>query len=255
MARNKRIRFSKENNLSIIKGMTTTTKIFIAAALVFITATTFYGCKKANDRKPVCRIVTAAFTSLGKIERLSYNSDSKIGLITNGNLVTNFDYSGKLMIARLLDSGRFSKKDIITLNTDGLASNVRTENNPAGTNWINNAYEYNGQELIRSVLTNSENNDSTISVYAWQDHNMISITSGGMVQKLEYYKDMPTQKGDYFSFAQLLQGYEFVRNRNPLKSFAGATFTYEFNPAGNISALAISFPGSSNNISYEYQCN
>ncbi|MGE5108652.1 MAG: hypothetical protein ACM3H8_13995, partial [Sphingobacteriales bacterium] len=62
--------------------------------------------------------------------------------------------------------------------------------------------------------------------------------------------------GDYLDFFQLIEGYEFLRTKNLLKTFGNSTLTYDFGTDGNIAALAISSPGGAPSaINYQYKCN
>ena len=90
-------------------------------------------------------------------------------------------------------------KESVTLNANGLASNVRTENNVAGTSWDNTLYEYSGTELIKSTYTNSAGDPVEISTFTWSGGNLTSITSGSSTTTISYYTDKPAQPGDYFS--------------------------------------------------------
>lgn len=220
----------------------------------------FTGCKKDKDekKKPTCRIITIIPSPSGNTFNVNYNSDGKISSISTGNDITNFAYSSNTIIAITTTSGSFSSKKIITLNSNGLATNVKTEFNTTGTNWNNDAYEYSGTELIKATSTSSSGGTPTISTLAWSNGNLISTTSGSSVSTIDYFTDKPAQTGDYLDIAQLVGGFQIYRTKNAIKSLStgsGITnFNYNFDADGKITSLTAS--GSSNaTYSYQHQCN
>ena len=227
-------------------------RILFTAVFAVITIVSFTGCKKNNDRKPLCRIT--AFTLAGQVYNLSYNSNGKIIVLTHDVFSQTYDYSPNTTIITTLSSGAFNSKVIATINATGLATNVRTEHNVSGTDWSNEAYEYNGEELIKQTSTRSSDTVHNITTYTWFNHNPISQTAGSSTELLQYYTDKPRQNGDYLDFFQLIGGYEFLRTRNLLKSFGNSTLTYDFGMDGNISAVTFSTPGGSSTINYQYEC-
>ena len=225
------------------------------AVCVFIITAGFTACKKNNDAKPVCRI--NLFTLGGQVYTISYNSNGKvISLTTNSGFSQTYAYSATTTVITSSNSGAFSSKATVTLNAAGLATNVRTELNSSGTEWMNDAYEYNGEELIKQTSTRSSDNTQNITTYTWFNHNPISQTAGSSTETLGYYADKPRQNGDYLDFFQLIGGYEFLRTKNLLKTFGNSTLTYDFGTDGNIAALAITSPGGApSTINYQYECN
>lgn len=244
---------------SAIADLTSTFKTIITGCLIFIATAALPGCKKSNDKKPTCRIIAASVPSLGFIFNFSYdNSNGKLTRISAGRNFTTFDYpTDNTVIATTLDSGRFQSKRIINVNAVGLATNVRTENNAAGTAFTNVAFEYIGEELMKSTGTSSSNPNPIITTFTWVNGNLITITSGGtIIERRDYFTDKPRQIGDFFSFNEFIQGFETVRTKNLVKSTSGTNFTYEFGgPAGNISSVQVISPGGNREfIDYQYEC-
>jgi hypothetical protein len=234
-----------------------TLRLTTITSLLLILA--FTACKKDKDekKKPTCRIITITPSS-GNSFNISYNSDGKISTMSSGNDITTFAYSGNTTIATTTTSGTFSSKKIITLNSNGLATNVKTEYNTSGTNWSNDVYEYSGTEIIKLTNTSSSGGSPSISTVTWNNGNLVSITSGSSVSTIDYYTDKPAQTGDYLDIAQLVGGFQIYRTKNAIKSlFSGSTitsFNYNFDGDGKITSLTAS--GSTNiTYSYQHQCN
>jgi len=225
------------------------------ALWIFIFVASFTACKKNSDAKPVCRI--NFFTLGGQVYTISYNSNGKIiSLSTSAGLTQVYTYLPNTTVITSSNSGTFSSKTTVTLNTAGLATNVRTELNSSGTEWMNDANEYNGEELIKQTSTRSSDNTQNITTYTWFNHNVISQTAGSSTETLEYYADKLRQNGDYLDFFQLIAGYEFLRTKNLLKTFGNSTLTYDFGTDGNIAALTISSTGGTpETLNFQYECN
>lgn len=214
----------------------------------------FTACKKNADKKPACRII--AFTLGGQVFNMTYNGNGKLISVNNGSFSQTYDYVGDTTIVTSLNSGVFSSRAIAARNGAGLATNVRTELNATGTEWTNDTFEYNGDELSKQVSTRSADTSKGIITYVWFNHNMMSETAGSTTTLLDYYTDKPRQTGEYLDFFQFLSGYEYLRTKNLLKSFGNSTLTYEFGSDGNISSLTINSPGGTPAaINYQYRCN
>ena len=221
---------------------------------------TMAGCKKDKDeaKKPDCRIITVTPTTSGSSFNISYNSDGKISTISTGSDITSFAYSGSTIIATTTNSGTFGSKKIITLNANGMATNVKTEFNASGTDWSNDVYEYSGTELIKATTTSSSGGAPNVSTVTWSNGNLVSISSGSGVSTLDYFTDKPAQTGDYLSLAQLVAGYQIYKTKNAIKSlFSGSTITsfdYSFDGDNKITSLTAT-GGSNITYSYQHQCN
>ena len=241
-----------------MKTMTHSLKMLFAVLLAVLV----YGCKKDKDdvKKPSCRIITATPTpsSAGDPFSISYNEDGKISSLTQGTNVTSFLYSGNNAIATQMTGGTFSLRKIITINSDGLASNVKTEYDQAGTNWNNEAYDYSGTELVKATTTSSSGGAPTIAILTWSDGNLISLTSGSNVTTIDYFTDKKAQMGDYLDLAQLVAGYKIYRTKNMIKSiFSGSsitTFSYNFDGEGKITSMDLGGAGTGS-YAYQHQCN
>jgi hypothetical protein len=235
-----------------------TFKILFSAVLILGITVSFSGCKKNDDtvKKPVCRFLTETIVGTGPSLRFSYNNDGKVSrIVVNNGTVHAFTYEGNITTIITVDSGAFRSRAIVTNNDAGLATNVRTEQDAAGTVWSNTKLEYNGEELAKSTNTSSTGSTPTITTYSWSNGNLVSETSGSGTINYEYYTDKLWQMGDYWSFVESIEGFEIVRNKNLLKSLPTNTLlTYDFGLDGNITSLKINSGSSVNFIDYEYEC-
>lgn len=245
----------EQQQLQLLNILMKVFAILMGLAIVLGIIAILPGCNKDSADKAICRITTiTAATTDGY--HLTYNNDGKISTITNGAHEVVFGYSGNTIIETISDSGRFSCKLIITKNAAGLATNVRTELDLTGTNWYNDSYEYNGQELSKSTQTSSDGSPASIKTYTWTNNNIRSAIASTGTTFYSYYTDKPIQVGDYLYIYQLLvQGYETIRNRNLVKSINGVGFSYEFDSDGNISGLNSISGTTVSALDYKYECN
>jgi len=225
---------------------------------VLITAV-LASCKKDTTPKPICKIITMTPSGGGTLTyNFSYNSDGTLSTRSYGTYISTYSYSANTVIATTTNGGVFSSKEIITLNANGLASNVRTEDNVAGTIWANTLFEYSGDELIKSTDTNSAGDPVDISTFTWSGGNLVSITSGSSISTLAYYTDKPAQTGDYFSVIQLTFGYQIYRVKNAIKSSGEGSsinsYSYSFDTDGKIASMTVT-GNSTSTFNYQYQCN
>lgn len=239
-----------------------TTKVAVAF-FVFIV---FISCKKNNDKKASCRIVTVAQTSPSSnvIQNLTYNNEGRISTASTsgpngGNKV--FTYNGNTVIAiSTRHDNSFSGRDSITLDAKRRPLNIRTFFDEAGTNWTNSRFEYNGNDLQKIIQTEETNGSPETSVATYNNGNMVSLSNTTSVTTLEYFTDKKVQQGDYLEVASLIQyGVSVYPHKNLLKTIASAgtilNFNYEFNPDGTISRVTATTGGTVATLSYQYQCN
>jgi hypothetical protein len=225
--------------------------------ILFVTPTLtviFPGCKKNTDKKTQCEITSVSSPLLGDTYLLTYDINRQLKRVTFGANISTYEYTPDKTTVTNLQSGVFQSKTVITFNSSGLALNVRSETNTTGTEWTNDAFEYNGVELAKSTTTSSAGGTPGIVTYTWVNQNMRSATSPAGTSVYEYYTDKPRQAGDFLSLVQLIQGYEIYRNKNLIKNFAGSDFIYEFGSDGNISSVKVTSGTNISFLDYQYQC-
>lgn len=239
--------------ISFIKKMKWPKNIILAYCI----AGSLVGCRKECSQLPGCTHITALLHSSGNWYHFLYNSDGKPRRESNGSIITTYAYNGNTTTVTTLDSGGFVSRTVITLNELKLATNMRQENNEAGTHWNNTVYEYNGEAVVKSTTTFSNGGIPMVSIYTWANQNLSSIIAGNTSNTFSYYTDKQMQPGDYLSLLQLRQGYEIYRNKNLLRSISGTNFSYTFGPADKITSVDATLGAGTKNFDYQimYDCN
>lgn len=233
--------------------------------VAFFAAFLFFSCKKDNDKKASCRIVTIAITGSGNnsITNITYNNDGRISTLnTPGNNGSSkvFTYNGNTVLATATNNdGSFSSRDSITLDARRKPLNIRTYFNEEGTNFTNFSFEYNGDDLLKLHQTNGPNDVET-SVTTYVNGNMVSLQSPSNTTTLEYFTDKKVQQGDFLDLSSFIQyGVSVYPHKNLVKTIATASsilnFNYDFNSDGTISKVTATSGSSVTTISYQYQCN
>ncbi|MDP4218527.1 MAG: hypothetical protein Q8927_20195 [Bacteroidota bacterium] len=226
--------------------------VFLALAM----SVAFSACKKGADKRSDCKISDAAIGGGGGNIHITYNSDGSISRAAVGvGSVYSFSYHGDTVIVLNTDSGAFQSSTLYVNNAAGLATYARTEYDPAGTNWSEVKYEYNGVELSKATTTTSAGAGPDVNTFTWFNGNLAAQVSSSVSTIYDYYTDKPSQFGDYFSFFQAISGPVTVRNKNLVKSATGTAFNYSFGPDGKIVSLEIAGSNFVAVIDYTYQCN
>jgi len=240
------------NLIAIANVISISRKVITTILVTSIGILVIPACKKNPDKKPVCRIVSVANEANTVQYTITYGSDGRINKIAGLGQEGIYVYAGNKIIITTMTAGVIESIKTITVNENGLASNARTENED-GTDWINDAYEYNGEEVQRSTRTSSAGTQPSVTIYTWFEHNLVSINAG--TTEITYYLDKLRQVGDYFFIAQTLsQGYEVFRTKNLLKSLPGLNIAYDFSPEGRINAMISANGTTTSTLKYQYQC-
>jgi hypothetical protein len=233
--------------------MKTLRKLISLSSALAITCILFQ-CKKSNDKKPSCQIITATFAPNVSTIHLTYNTEGKPSRIVANILDMTYKYSADSVTIVTFQSGNFQSKTIASLNKDGLATSVRTEFDTLGATWSNTIYEYNGQELSRSTLFTSAGGKPVVSTYSWVNQNLVLSTTDTTSQTFGYYTNKPRQPGDYLLLVNQLQGFEIYRNKNLLKTIGETSLNYEFGTDGKINSFTATTGANEIFVNYEYQC-
>jgi hypothetical protein len=251
--------YKSGKQLAVLNTISVSYLLVVLTALSITISGIFSGCKKKNEKKPTCRIITASISSSNVVFNFLYNSKDKLSRITTAFGTESFDYPNDSTIVIVTQAAdTFQSKKIVTVNHEGLAVNLRIENSISGTPFTNDAFEYNGSEITKQTSTSSLDPKPKITTYTWLNGNLISISTGGAtIERREYFTDRLRQVGDFFSFSQFIQGFETVRTINLVKSSSqrALSFSYDFGSDQNITSVKASFE---NGIvafqDYQYEC-
>ncbi len=209
-------------------------------------------CKKKNTAKSqVCKIQRV--TSGTESYIFSYDDQFRIWKIESPTRTVNYSYNGLQYTILTTSSGSFMNKQIGTTNDAGLLLNLKTENNASGSEWTNDALNYNGTQVSSVVSTYSNGDPSKTTNYIWSpDGNLASIVPpSGPAATLSYYTDQPFKEGDYINVLMTLQfGNNYIRNKNLVKSLSSTNITYTFDADQKVSAFNID----TSLIKLEYTC-
>jgi hypothetical protein len=223
----------------------------------------FAGCKK----EPVasftgCRIVSVISSAMPGVDsRAWYDISGRIVYTESGPFKTTYTYNQNHATVVATSNGAFFQKVIYTLNAAGLTTNTWFTEDSTGTVWHNLAYEYNGQEITRSIVTSSSGGGPTITTYTWVNGNVSqSVDYLGLVTTYAYYPEL-SRLGDYYATIPLNAPGHIIRNKNLLKtiipnnsSVTPINVSYEFDADGKIiSRTTINNTTSTNYFGYE--CN
>jgi YD repeat-containing protein len=230
-------------------------------AFLLLTIVPFQACKKDSKQKPACRVITTTSTS-GSYNYI-YNSEGKLASITNGTKVSTFVYSPNSIVINATNSGSFYFKRTVTLNSNGLPSNMKWEKNVSGTEWENTLYEYSGMQLIKTTTTKSTGGAPYIETYEWANGNMVANHFSGGTTTYQYYPDKTALDGDFFHHIQLANyGYFFLKPKNMVKSFTTVAYTatieYGNDDDNKINIMTVTYGYPTPQIAtfnYQYQCN
>ncbi|HMG69242.1 MAG TPA: hypothetical protein VK588_16205 [Chitinophagaceae bacterium] len=241
-------------------------KCFLTCFLIFpVFVSIFISCKK-NDvvkKKSTCRIVTLTDLngSTSTIYNISYNNDGKISTLNSGVSSSVFTYSGNTVLINKTNSGSFSERDSITVNSNGKPLNLRQYYDQAGTNWSNIVFEYDGSGvMLKSEETNNSSSTLQTTLYSFTSGNLVGIQSTSDNLTLEYFSDKTAQQGDYLGIVSLINyGVNLYPHTNLVKSLNSGSnltnFDYEMNTDGLISKLTATSGSTVETITYQYNCN
>ena len=213
------------------------------ATVAFVCFGFLSACKKDGHEntpplaKNRCRVVYFT-TNVRDTSFITYNSNGSINSIreTIGS-VTSYTYTGNIVTLNKTGPTGFEFRTIVTVNSIGLATNVRMEFNSQGTNWTNAAYQYNGDQVSRAIVTLSNPTIVDTGNITWQNGNPVSVSDGASVSHNDFDPNISHQPGDYFSLVQLLTGFEVTRPKNLIKSQDQTEFSYVFSADGHISSI------------------
>jgi hypothetical protein len=235
-------------------------KIIIRFISCFFVAGTILlaGCKKDKEKKQECRIITC--TDGKQTFHFTYNLDGTMSSMLEmpANDRTDYTYAGNIVTCITTNTGMFVRKRIITNNSDGYAVNVRWENDLSGSDWSNEAHQYNGTQITKTVRTTSSGTGGLIVDYVWNNGNLAQTIVNGNTNDYTYYLDKSYQTGEYRHLNQILTGEKKYNIKNLTKSAeAGSetyTISYEFDEQSRITSFSATSAAGTQTFKYQYEC-
>jgi hypothetical protein len=237
-----------------MKAISLTYSIVITATLLF------WGCKKDSDKEPpvpVCRVQT--LTESSTVLSFLYDSSKRVSRVASSDgTLEEYSYKGDTTRILQTQGGAFELRKIITNNAQGMATQVRIEDNPAGTTGTVLNFQYSGTELIQEIQKPIGSASTTVTIYTWSAGNLTEIRSGSTVSVLDYYTDKPSQPGNYLELVNIMEGYAIIKTKNLLKSVTQSgvtvTITYIFDKDDNITQALFTGGSGNNTIGISYLC-
>ena len=219
-------------------------------------------CRKHDNPPPpppTCLISQATHTGVPvNIGPTKFTYDARgrlISTVESDTIITTFTRAGDSVVTNTTVPRGFISRVVFHNNKDGLTTQTHVAFNPEGTVWYNVSYEYNGQELTRSLFTAFSRPDTLVTTFTWSGGNMITSTSDSATEHFEYFTDQPRQQGDPQFFDQFSSGFEIIRTKNLIRSRDRLTYTYAFLPDGKITAVtAKDTIGETFITHYDYDC-
>ncbi|WP_036381537.1 hypothetical protein [Muricauda sp. MAR_2010_75] len=207
-----------------------------------------------------CKIVSMLGDN-GTVTNITYDGEGKIVSLANGDVQRTYVHTGNTIVASEIVQGNFSSKTIISLNESGLPTDILIELDEAGTNWINQAFGYNGAYISQAVQTDPSGGPSVVVLYEWEGGNLVSQTNGNDTTVLEYFEEHDLQQGDFLNLQYYLTfgHYPLYQNQNLIKSIdygngSVFVFDYAFDGDGNISTITQTSNSGTVNFNLQYQC-
>ena len=235
--------------------MKTVIHAVLSIALIAITCTS---CKKDDDVAVNQNCLITGYNVGSTSYVATHYSDGKIASITFGSDVSTFLYNGNTIIKTNRINAVFNSKAIITVGSNGLATNVRTEFNESGSMFANDAYQYNGTEVSKHTRTASVGGLGSITNYTYSGGNLISSNRNGVITTYEYNSNQVSQSGDYFGLQYVFNGYEVFRSKNTVRSInSGGNITnydYIIDADGKIATLKEVSSSRILDYNYQYTC-
>lgn len=220
-----------------------------------------FKCKKDDVQSVIpglCRISTVTNAGYSPIT-ITYRNDGKINSMAYEDVLHSYTYSGNTVIILTTENGAFDRRKTITLNSDGLPLNVRGDYNQLGTEWYNDAFQYNGKEVFKRIESDSYSSATETITYTWANGNLVKEQSASYgTTTYTYYTDKTIRDGDHFYYEQLISdGYQYVCNKHLLKSAKSNSspediFYYTYDADGKITSYK---EDNRQPASYAYKCN
>lgn len=233
--------------------MKTNIVIVIIATLLINTS-----CKKETGKKESCRITKLTYNG-ALVYDIKYGDNEKISSIETmpGNEKSSYKYEKDKTTITYTTNNNFDYRMIVTTNKNGFATNVRMEFDQAGTKWVNQAFTFDGNKVMKNDATEHNGGSATVN-YTWANGNISALAEENDIIDYTYYTDQKFQPGEWRDIQQLLAGYKIYEYKNLLESqvSGGKTtnYTYLFDDKGRIAQAKSTSTSVTYTFDIEYEC-
>lgn len=220
-----------------------------------------WGCEKDSEQpEPTpsaqCRIKSINQNSL--LVTIAYRADGKVlSTSSSDGSLAQYSYDGDTVRIEQTNAGFFDARYTIVNNANGLAEKVKFESNETGTAGYSYTYQYNGTEVAQSTQKEIGTGTTEVTTYTWQNGNLKEIDTPASETIFEYYVNEKAQAGGFLELSFLIQGFNYIKNKNLLKSVStnasSGNVKYDFDADGKITAIKITGTAPSD-ITCTYQC-
>ena len=235
---------------------------FLFATLVL------FACKKENNNNDDdgnqlpgndnCRLVkTSRENFTDKI--FEYDAQKRLSKVKVGNSIRSLTYNGNTITVEVSEDNGQSINHIrtITLNSDKMATNVRTDFTSG--HWENSAYEYEGTRVVKRIYTHPITSPS-VTTYEWQNGNLVKeVRTSGTSSTYSYDTNELFQDTDYFGGGYYEYGIRIFVTKNRVNkvttSSATHTISHFENQDGKVRGYKVDInPGGDYTVNHSFEC-
>lgn len=247
-------------------------KLKVTAFLVLISVSIFFvACDKEDEKTQTCKIVKESYVqgTDTMVFKYSYNAD--------GNLIRHDmdedDYmtytweTGKVTIKNYL-SGALYSTEVVTLNSDGYANSSTYTRAGSSSPKSNNEFEYNNDGFLiqKTVTQTADANDIQTYTFEYEEGNLTLQTFEHNKTGYYYYSETAyqyyTDKPGNYNISLPVYGKPSknlikkttLNVTEPVELTVTTSYTYEFEPNGNVKARTMNISGTSTKIIPTYEC-
>jgi len=205
-----------------------------------------------------CRVIKTTRANFSG-STFKYDDQKRLVRRVNGEHTMEISYGGNMATVVGTSYGNLSYTRTVTFNNLGYAINVKTEY-PNNTNWNNEAYDYDGKQLVKITTTRGNNPLPSYTTYQWFEGNMVKETrSNGGITTYAFDTNELTQKGEYQNLFSLSAGYVAIVNKNRVKKVIEDGITYDIthveDETGKIKYYrVVSSDGADYRVDLTYEC-
>jgi hypothetical protein len=245
-------------------------KKIITLFLTFTSLILITGCsdEKGADPTPDNNSMEFASCRIMRTDRenfasriYTYNDEGKLVSFSNGSSLYEYFYNPGKVIIKWHSYGELQRTGNVDLNGDGFATHIEEVFENGVTPKRITDFVYNDKnQLIKKTQRNEGSVNEIITVYQWQNGNMVSESNPDLSDMTKYtYTTNLTQPAEWFNTINLDRGYRTVMTKNRVKTvqLPHITYThlYSEDTSGLIKSITVTdTDGGSYTRTYTYGC-